>query len=169
MLKEKNLSSLYEFDVEYWTKKMSSKIYSIHNFRRYATKLSLDQFPRHYFIVNRGPVLREIINAKSIKTLKYHWVKENHFMKDSHLEYTFNEDDIVYYVYDWSVFTFIYYIKKYNANIDIIPIRKAFIQQCKWLKENEPMFAPKTDDFGKWFDNTVEEYGKTSQEKYRQC
>ena len=46
-------------------------------------------------------------------------------------------------------------------------VRKSFIEQCEWLKHNEPRYAPHGDkdengntvflDFGEWFDNKINE------------
>ena len=51
------------------------------------------------------------------------------------------------------------YVKKYSG-YDISDIRDEFIKQCNWLLENEPDFAPDTEDFGNWFDNKINEYEK---------
>ena len=34
-------------------------------------------------------------------------------------------------------------------------IKEEFVQQCEWLKENEPEFAPDTSDFGEWFEDRL--------------
>lgn len=129
------------------------------NNRIYATKMKYDSLPEYFCDVMRYSNRRfDVIDSRGVLNLKYKWFKMNHFMRDSSLEVTFvdgNEENIRVYSYD--IFKYLAYVKKYSG-YDISGVKDEFIKQCKWLSENEPDFAPKTDDFGNWFDNKINEY-----------
>ena len=145
--------------------------------RRYKTKMKPSDLPEWYCDVHRYWWNRDMIKTDGVVDLKYTWVKENHFMKDSLLrisycgkiieynpiheiggkkikniftEYT-NVDSIVF---GRDIFKCLAYIEKYS-DFNLTPIREEFIKQCNWLKKNEPEFAPEADDFGKWFDDKI--------------
>ena len=165
-------------------------IYADRGRRLYKTKMRLSDFPDYYCDVQRYSSNHDILNAKGVKDVLYTWVKENHFMKDSvlhisysgklkpyHEQYTFNgkkiascftsytdEDEMVF---GHDIFKFLAYAKKYSG-ISLSKVRKAFIDQCEWLKEHEPHDAPHDSysqngdiafpDFGMWFDKKINEY-----------
>lgn len=149
-----------------------------HPKRSYKTKMLPSDLPHWYCDVKRYGSNRECINAKGITDMKYTWVKENHFMKDSVLRISYSgklepykeefDYDGKHYtsiftdyrnldgtVFEYDIFKFIGYAKMYS-NFDITDIKNEFIKQCEWLKENKPEFAPNADDFGKWFDERIE-------------
>ena len=151
---------------------------AIHTKRGYKTKMKPSDLPEWYCDVHRYWWNRNMINTKGVVDIKYTWVRENHFMKDSVLRISYTGKIEEYYpeyefrgkmrkcsisdyrnvgsmVFGNDIFKCLAYIKKYS-NFDISKVRKEFVKQCKWLKENEPEFAPDTDNFGKWFDNTLE-------------
>jgi hypothetical protein len=146
--------------------------------RRYKTKMKPSDLPEWYCDVHRCWWDRDMIKTNDVVDLKYTWVKENHFMKDSLLrisycgkileynpmheiggkrvksvftEYT-NVDSIVF---GNDIFKCLAYIRKYS-NFDLSKVKKEFVKQCNWLKVYENVLAPDTDDFGKWFDKTLE-------------
>lgn len=152
-------------------------IKAVHQNRSYRTKMLPSDLPHHYCDVKRYCLNRECINANGITDMKYTWAEENHFMKDSVLRISYSgklepykdefDCDGKHYVsiftdyrnvdamiFGYDIFKFIGYAKEYS-NFDITDIRNEFIKQCKWLKENEPLFAPNADDFGKWFDEQI--------------
>lgn len=146
--------------------------------RYYKTKMKPSDLPEWYCDVYRCWWDRYMIKTNDVVDLKYTWVKENHFMKDSLLrisycgkileenpteykigekkvksvfnEYT-NVDSIVF---GNDIFKCLAYIEKYS-DFDLSSIKEEFVKQCNWLKENESGFAPDTDDFGKWFDDKI--------------
>lgn len=150
------------------------------NNRYYQTKKTVKDLPECYCVVHRCCGHYDVIRTDNIKDLKYHWVKENHFMKDSILRISFTgeiiekpmmvknmEGKIVEsmfkdyenmdsMVFGNDIFKLLGYVKKYS-NYDLTTIRNQFVEQCEWLEKNEPSFAPETDDFGKWFDNKINE------------
>lgn len=158
--------------------------------RLYKTKMKPSDLPEYYCDVQRYSTNHDILNARGVKDMKYTWVKENHFMKDSVLRISYtgkmrpyhkkyiiqgkkitscflsyeNEDEMVF---GYDILKFLAYAKRYSG-FNLSKIRKSFIDQCEWLKANEPSFAPHDKcssdgnisfpDFGKWFDNKIEEY-----------
>ena len=72
-----------------------------------------------------------------------------------------NEDEMIF---GNSIFKFLAYCKNYSR-ISLNKVRKSFIEQCEWLKNNESVFAPHSGkdengntvfpDFGEWFDNNI--------------
>lgn len=175
---EYSYERIYSFDEKTKTSSyVNSKLKSLKNNRYYQTKMNVDDLPENYCDVQRYGAHHNVIRTDNIKDLKYHWVKENHFMKDSLLRVSFTgeiKEKPIYIningkpiesifkdyenmdsmVFGNSIFKFLGYVKKYS-NYDISEIRNQFVKQCEWLKENEPSFAPDTDDFGKWFDDTI--------------
>lgn len=171
----------YSFDDKTKTvSHVNSPLHVYKNNRYYNTKKKVEDLPEHYCVVHRGYGNYDVIPTVGVKDLNYKWVKENHFMKDSVLQVSFgdkieefevftttidgncvksllkdyrNVDEIVF---GNEIFKFLGYVKKYSG-FDLSEIKKEFIKQCEWLKENEPTFAPDTNDFGTWFDNTIEE------------
>lgn len=148
------------------------------SYRSYKTKMTVKDLPEHYCDCTRYAGHRDVIDASGVTDIIYSWVKENHFMKDSMLIISWSGKIEEYYpVYnidgeqrtssilsykneDWdifgfSVFKFLAYAQKYSG-FDISHIKSQVIEQCEWLKEHHPEYAPKTDDFGKWFDETIE-------------
>lgn len=143
------------FDCEY------SNLKAHRNNRMYATKMNHNSLPEYFCDVMRyGCIQYDIIDSRNVSNLKYKWFKMNHFMKDSSLEVSFNDTEEDYIrVYSYEIFKYLAYAKKYSG-YDISDIRDEFIKQCNWLLENEPDFAPDTEDFGNWFDNKINEYEK---------
>lgn len=143
------------FDYEY------SCLRAHRNNRLYETKMKHDSLPEYFCDVMRYHNSHfDVIDSRNISKLKYKWFKMNHFMRDSSLEVSFmdsNEENIR--VYSYEIFKYLAYVKKYSG-YDLSDIRSEFIKQCNWLVENEPDFAPETDDFGNWFDNKISEYEK---------
>ena len=165
-------------------------VYADRGRRLYKTKWKPSDLPEYYCDVQRYCSSHDILTAKGVKDVLYNWLKVNHFMKDSvlHISYTgklepyheqfmfdgkkitscftsyTNEDGMVF---GHDIFKYLAYAKKYSG-ISLSKARKAFIEQCEWLKANEPMFAPHEGhfhdgnvsfpDFGKWFDKQIEEY-----------
>ena len=128
------------------------------NNRLYSTKMDCNSLPEHYCDVNRYGMVYNVIDSKGVLNLKYNWFKMNHFMRDSSLEVFFtNSNEPDERVYANEIFKYLAYVKKYSE-YDISAVRDEFIKQCEWLAENEPDYAPDTDDFGNWFDNKVKEY-----------
>lgn len=147
--------------------------------RSYKTKMVSKDLPEWYCDVHRHWWMHNMINCKGVVDIKYTWVKENHFMKDSVLRISYTGKIESYYpeieingnkrksvfeeyrnedcmVFGNDILKCLAYIKKYSE-FDVSGVRKEFIKQCKWLKENEPEFAPNTDNFGKWFDEKLKE------------
>lgn len=143
------------FDYEY------SYLKAHRNNRMYTTKMDRNSLPEYFCDVMRyGCMYYDIIDSRGVSNLKYNWFKMNHFMKDSSLEISFNDTEEDYIrVYSYDIFKYLAYVKKYSG-YDITDIRNEFIKQCNWLAENEPDFAPNTEDFGNWFDNKINEYEK---------
>lgn len=156
---------------------MPDYMYAEYPKRHYKTKMLPKDLPEHYCDVRRFCMLRECINAKNVVDMKYFWIKENHFMKDSILRVSYTGKLESYYptynydgkeiksifaeytnhdvsVFGYDIFKYIGYAQKYS-NFDVSEIKKEFIKQCEWLKENEPVFAPDCDDFGEWFDDKI--------------
>lgn len=158
----------------------SGLLKSVRNGRTYNTKMKPEDLPVHYCDVYRHWYTHNMINCKGVVDIKYKWVEENHFMKDSvlrisytgkieefHPTYTINGEvresffseykncDVT--VFGNDILKCLAYIQKYS-DYDISEVRSEFIKQCEWLKENEPAFAPKADDFGKWFDDEINSY-----------
>lgn len=175
----KNLANEYYYDSD---PSKSNEVFAVREKRSYKTKMKPSEFPEHYCDVHRFWYTRNLINTKGVVDLHYSWIEENHFMKDSVLRISYTGkieeyhdnfkvgDKIVISVFtDYTnvgamvfgneIFKCLGYIKKYS-NYDLTDVRNEFIRQCEWLKANEPEFAPETDDFGKWFDETIEEMTK---------
>ncbi len=182
----KKMTNVYVYTLEFSYDENTNKvnttlkndcIYACYPKRNYKTKMKPTDLPEHYCDVQRYGACHNIINSKDVIDLKYTWVKENHFMKDSVLRIsysgklqpyydTFTYDDkeitskFVSYknvdakVYGNDILKFLGYVHKYS-NYDITEIRSEFIKQCEWLRDNEPNFAPDTSDFGQWFDNKI--------------
>lgn len=154
---------------------------AVHEKRNYKTKMLPEDLPEWYCSTHRAWWTHCMVNTKGVVDVKYTWVKENHFMKDSmlyisytdkigeeHQEYTINGKklrspftnytNVGSIVFGNDIFKCLAYIKKYSGT-DISAIRKQFVKQCWWLKENEPEFAPDTDNYGKLFDEMTE-FGK---------
>ena len=166
---------------EYWYDSNPEKdnhLSAIRGRRSYKTKILAKDVPEWYCDVHRYWWTRNLINCKGVMDLRYDWVRENHFMKDSVLRISYTGKIEEYYpemvingkkrkcvfeeytnvesmVFGNEVFKCLAWIKKYSG-YDMSGIRKEFVKQCKWLKENEPEFAPDTDNFGKWFDERLE-------------
>lgn len=141
------------YDYEY------SNLKAHRNNRIYSTKMNQHSLPEYFCDVMRyGCIYYNIIDSRCVSDLKYKWFKINHFMKDSSLEITFINGEKEN-VYSYEIFKYLAYVKKYSG-YDISVIREEFIKQCNWLVENEPEFAPDTEDFGNWFDNKISEYEK---------
>lgn len=171
----------------YWDEELKKSYYvdsplrAWRNNRLYNTKMKSSDLPEHYCDVQRSCECRDVINTKGVKHILYKWVPENHFMKDSILYVSYGEEmevkpftwfddngvkhesrftdvtNVDTHVFGTEIFKFLAYIKKYS-NFDLSKVRETFIEQCEWLKENEPPFAPDADDFGEWFDNKISEY-----------
>lgn len=184
----KNYSNKYCYKQKYdWDEESrkstvtNEKLDVLRNGRFYKTKMDVSDLPEYFCDVRRYTGLRDVINAKDVKHIMYSWVKENHFMKDSILYISYGDEIVTkpmtYFTFDGveheSVFTykenademifgydiikFLAYLKKYSQ-VDITEVKDEFINQCNWLKENEPEFAPDADDFGTWFDNKISEF-----------
>lgn len=155
-------------------------LYAYHPRRLYKTKMLPTDLPEQYCDVERYCTYRECINAQGIIDMKYSWIRENHFMKDSclrisytgnlepyHEEYNYNGKKIISnfisyrnedaVVFGNDIFKFLAYAHKYSK-YDLTEIKSEIIKQCEWLKVNEPAFAPESDDFSVWFDNKINEY-----------
>lgn len=183
----KKLENRYSYEVIYEDfddlrviKKHNSPLKVWKNNRFYQTKMDVNDLPEHYCDVQRYGCNHDVLSAKGIKDLYYTWVRENHFMKDSMLRVSYtgeisskpmtimvngeekesffkdylNVDEIVF---GTDILKFLAYVKKYS-DFDITPIKHEFINQCEWLKEHEPAYAPDAEDFGEWFDNKINEY-----------
>lgn len=179
----KNLSNRYSYEKNYSfdesTKKITytdTNLYSIRNGRKYKTKMMVGDLPEYYCDVQRYCCNHDVIKSKDIKSLHYKWVRENHFMKDSVLrisysgeikEFPLTVNNIKSFFTEYSnvdemifgndILKFLSYVKKYS-DYDISKVKSEFVKHCEWLKENEPEFAPDSDDFGKWFDNKINDY-----------
>ena len=130
------------------------------NGRKYSTKMAYNSLPEYFCDVHRWGIIHNVIDSRGVLNLKYKWFKMNHFMRDSVLEISFTDSNIVdERVYSDEIFKYLAYAKKYSG-YDISDIRDEFIAQCNWLAENEPDCAPDTDDFGNWFNNKIDEYEK---------
>lgn len=174
----KNLSDTYSYEQVYEFLENEKRIthtdtplYSIRNGRRYKTKMYVDDLPEYYCDVQRYGNRRDVIKSKDVKFLKYTWIKENHFMKDSVLRvsytgdikkhkvsgdgFTFNDyTNVDVMIFGYDILKFLSYVKKYS-DCDISEVKSEFIKHCEWLKENEPSFAPDSDDFDKWFEDKI--------------
>lgn len=148
-------------------------LYSEGKNRYYKTKMKPVDLPEYYCDVYNG-YNHFCISTKNIVHMKYNWVKENHFMKDSSLRisYTgkinpeYNDGNCLFFVtysnvdailFGNSIFKFLAYANKYS-NYDLSEIKNQIMQQCDWLQHNEPAFAPDTDDFSQWFDELIKKY-----------
>jgi len=158
----------------------NSSLYAVHPGREYKTKMNTGDLPEYYCDVFRGYDMYDIISSKGVVSLYYTWVKENHFMKDSvlhisysgdlkpyHEKYTYggktrtsiftsytNEDDMIF---GNEIFKFLAYVHKYSI-CDFSQVRREFVNQCKWLAEHEPAYAPDLENFknyGEWFDDKI--------------
>lgn len=150
-----------------------------HKVRSYKTKKKPSDLLEWYCDVHRYWWVHNMINTKGVVDLNYKWIRENHFMKDSVLRISysgkieiFNKELIIggkkvksifdeytnveAMVFGNDIFKCLGYIRKYS-NFDLSQIKKEFVEQCMWLQENEPEFAPNTDDFGQWFEDTISE------------
>lgn len=159
--------------------KDSNNIYSVRKQKHYKTKMKPTDLPEWYCDVYRYWWNRNLINTKGVVDIKYSWVRENHFMRDSVLkisytgkiegyypEYTIGDKKvksvITFYknvdtmVFSDDIFKCLAYIEKYS-DYDLSEVRKEFVKQCNWLKKNEPEFAPDTKNFEKWFDEKIKE------------
>lgn len=159
--------------------KESNNIEAVRNHRHYKTKMKPTDLPEWYCDVHRYWWNRNLINTKGVVDIKYSWIRENHFMKDSVLrisytgkieeyypEYTIGGKNVKSVLSDYKnvdtmvfsngIFKCLAYIEKYS-NYDLSEVRKEFVKQCNWLKKNEPEFAPDTKNFGKWFDEKIKE------------
>lgn len=144
----------------------------------YKTKMVSKDLPEWYCDVHRHWWTRNVINCSGVVDLRYDWVRENHFMKDSVLRISYTGEIEGYYpemvingkkkkswfkeytnvdtmVFGGEIFKALAWIRKYSG-CDMSGVKKEFVKQCKWLKENEPEFTPDTDNFGKWFDKRLE-------------
>ena len=186
----KNWANSYSYEISYnivdeESGKFSTtetKLKSNKNNRRYNTKMTKEDLPEYYCDVQRYGCSHDVIKAKDIRGLKYTWIKENHFMKDSILRISYvgeiqKRPLIVEYdgesratgfneylnvdeaVFGYSIFKFLAYVKKYS-DYDISEIKSEFLKHCKWLKSNEPLHAPSTDNFSKWFDDELDKWFK---------
>ena len=111
-----------------------------------------------------------MINCKGVVDVVYTWVRENHFMKDSMLRISYSGKieeyesesgfgewrNVECMVFGGEVFKALAWIRKWSG-VDLGEVRKKFIEQCEWLRDNEPLFAPEAEDYGKWFDERLEE------------
>lgn len=169
----------------------TTSVMAVRNGRSYVTKMKPDELPSRYCDVSEyGACNRGLVDCSGVKDLFYTWVPENHFMKDSRLmvSYTgkirefyeeFVWDDTVvtssfpsyengdYYIYGVDILKLLSHIRKHSPECDMSGVRKEFVRQCEWLKENEPYYAPHDyvdgkrvypDDFGAWFDRTLDKY-----------
>lgn len=157
----------------------SGNLKAVHERRCYSTKMKPGDLPEWYCDVHRYWWNHNMINTKGVVDLKYKWVKENHFMKDSVLrisytgkietyrpkymiggrevESVFDEyTNVGAMVFSSGIFKCLAYIRKYS-NYDMSEIRREFVRQCEWLKENEPaeIHLLGDADFGEWFDTKV--------------
>lgn len=155
----------------------SRQITAVRENRCYKTKMVPSDLPEHYCDVHRCWWTHNLINTKGVVDLKYKWVKINHFMKDSMLLISYTDKIEEYYpeyefcgekrtsiisdytnvgarVWGPDIFKCLAYVRKYS-DYDLTPIKEEFVQQCEWLKENEPEFAPDTSDFGEWFEDRL--------------
>lgn len=173
----KDLANRYTYNIDFSideNKKIishNSKLKADRGPRLYNTKLDVEDLPEYYCDVQRYGGCHDVIKSTGIKDLKYSWVKENHFMKDSVLKVSYTGEicekqtnsffkdytNVDVMVFGTSILKFLAYVKSYS-NYDISHIKSEFIRHCEWLKEHEPAFAPDTDDFSKWFDNKINEY-----------
>ena len=159
--------------------KESNNLESVRNNRHYKTKMKPTDLPEWYCDVHRYWWNRNLINTKGVVDIKYTWIRENHFMRDSVLRISYTGKIEEYYpVYEFGgkkrksvisdyknvdsmvfsndIFKCLAYIQKYS-DFDLSEVRKEFVKQCNWLKKNEPEFAPETNNFGKWFDEKIKE------------
>ncbi|MBR5825437.1 MAG: hypothetical protein IKY67_14995, partial [Paludibacteraceae bacterium] len=189
----KNLSNRYFYEVHYTVDdngkihRWNGDVYADRKNRLYKTKMKPNDLPEYYCEVQRYGYRHDIINASGVVDIAYSWVKENHFIKDSVLrisytgelkpyykKYNFNGKEVVSFlpsytnedelIFGNSIFKFLAYCKKYSR-ISLNKVRKSFIEQCEWLKNNQPGFAPHSGkdengntvfpDFGEWFDNKI--------------
>ena len=128
------------------------------NGRTYNTKMDYNSLPEYFCDVHRYGIVHNVIDSRGVLKLNYKWFKMNHFMRDSVLEISFNNNEnIDERVYSSEIFKYLAYVKKYSE-YDISAIREEFIKQCNWLADNEFDCVPDTDDFGNWFDNKINEY-----------
>lgn len=161
----KNLAKVYSYKKEYIVKPDEtgfeykySYLKAHRNNRTHTTKMEHDSLPEYFCNVHRYGVQYNVIDSRGVTKLSYRWFKMNHFMRDSSLKVYFdNNEEEEICVYGYEIFKYLAYVKKYS-NYDISAIREEFIKQCNWLAENEPDCVPETDDFGKWFDNELNEY-----------
>ena len=144
------------------------------NNRYYNTKKQLSDLPESYCAIHRYSNKYDVCETKGITDMQYTWIKENHFMKDSMLRVSYqgkivekpmmfehkgklvetcfkDYENVNVVVFGNDIFKFLRYAKKWS-NYDLTDIRNEFVKQCEWLKENEPIFAPDTNNFGHWFD-----------------
>ena len=159
--------------------KESNNLEAVRNNRHYKTKMKPTDLPEWYCDVHRYWWNRNLINTKGVVDIKYTWIRENHFMRDSVLRISYTGKIEEYYpVYEFGgkkrksvisdyknvdsmvfsndIFKCLAYIQKYS-DFDLSEVRKEFVKQCNWLKKNEPEFAPETNNFGKWFDEKIKE------------
>lgn len=181
----KKLSNVYEYEVKVigYEDKLKldyeyTNLKALRNGRWYNTKMTKYDLPETYCDVQRYYCHRNLVNTKGVTDLLYTWVKENHFMKDSQLRISYGDKIEKYYpvfnidgvetvskwpdynntdisVWGHDILDVLKHIHKYSPDVDLSEIKKSFIEQCEWLKENEPEFAPDDDDFGEWFDDKI--------------
>lgn len=143
-----------------------SPLVAVHEKCSRKTKMMFENLPDTYVRLRRGYGWDDILNSAGVKDLRYHWIMENHFMRDSLLQVSYgdtNLDDNRYagkLVFGYEIFKFVAAIKKNSPDCDLTNVRNGFIEHCEWLKENEPGFAPLLDeceDYGVWFDKKINE------------
>lgn len=154
-----------------------TRLFSYKNKRFYKTNKTVEDLPEYYCDVKRYLGNYDVINSRDVKDLKYSWIKENHFMKDSVLRISFTDNIIHDYekvnidgkvytnklvnyknvdicVYGYDILKYLAYINRFS-DYDISEIKSDFIKHCEWLKKNEPEYAPECDDFGQWFEEKI--------------
>ena len=155
-------------------------LYACYENRDYMTGMHKEDLPEYYCNVWRCGGNWDVISAKDVKGLYYKWVKENHFMKDSILYVSYTDKIEPYYetftydgkeiknifpsyknaeqmVFGHGIFKFLAYVHKYSG-YDLSAIREQVKEQCEWLNEHEPAFAPDLKmfkDYGEWFDDKI--------------
>lgn len=169
------MNGLVEDDMPKYHLVKDKYLQSEKNGRWYKTKMEVESLPLSYCQVEWNPDELHFINSANVKNLKYCWIKENHWMKDSVLlidydgnmeiqegrsgDYLTDYNNVDIMIWDRDILKFIAYVKKFS-DYDLTDIRQTFIDQVIWLQENEPMFAPTKGDAGEWFDAAIKEYSE---------
>ena len=63
------------------------------NGRTYNTKMDYNSLPEYFCDVHRYGIVHNVIDSRGVLKLNYKWFKMNHFMRDSVLEISFNDNE----------------------------------------------------------------------------